>query len=266
MIRRSSHQRGGHDMNIERQTVGTLWLMLLLLPAPVAVADAIGTLLDRVATAYGGRDRLSAVTAFEQYGTTVSALHGQPGQLHRAFQYPDRLRIDIRYGAHDSELRILAGASAWKQGVPVTGNQYATLLLQAARLGLPNTLLDHRERLRDAGEITGHNGDALHALELRFHGNLRLVAGIDPETGRILETRGTLILGPGRDIEFTAVHDDFRKVGGRLFAFSETHFAMGSTMGQTTLERVEVAQELPGELFDGTQPDKQGPDQHMAQR
>jgi hypothetical protein len=253
-------------MNIERHTVGRLWLILLLLPAPAAVADAIGDLLDRVAAAYGGRDRVSAVTAFEQYGTTVSAMHRQPGQLYRAFQYPDRLRIDIRYGTDDSERRILAGASAWKQGVPVTGNPYATLLLQAARLGLPNTLLDHRERLRNAGTITGHNGNTLHALELPFHGNLRLVAGIDPETGRIRESRGTLIVGPGRDIEFTAVYDDFRKVGGRLFAFSEAHYAMDSPMGQTMLERIEVAQELPGELFDGTQPDKPGPDQHMAQR
>lgn len=41
---------------------------------------------------------------------------------------------------------------------------------------------------------------------------------------------------------------------------------MGSSMGQTTLERIEVTDTLPGELFDGTQPDKPAPSQHMARR
>jgi hypothetical protein len=254
-------------MNMTRPAFPVLWLVLLVLCGPATAAEeAIGILLDRVAAAYGGRDRLAATTAFEQYGMTVSAMHLQPGRLHRAFQYPDRLRIDIRYGEDDSELRVLAGASAWQQGTPVSGPQYSAMLLQAARLGLPSTLLDHRDKVRDAGTITGRNGDTLRALELSFHGNLRLVAGIDPDTGRILESRGIIALDEDRGMEFAALYDDFRKVGGRLFAFSETHYAMGAAMGRTTLEHIDIAEELPGELFDGTQPDRPGTDQHMARR
>lgn len=253
-------------MRIKRLVLSLLALVLTALYVPASAADEVDSLLDRVAAAYGGRDRLSATSAFEQYGTTVSSLHRQPGRVHRAFQYPDRLRIDIRYSEDDSELRVLSGASAWKQGAPVTGPQYSAILLQAARLGLPNTLLDHRDKLRDAGTLTSRDGTALRALELPFHGNLRLIAGIDPETGRILESHGIIEVDKTRGMEFAAVYTDFRKVNGRLFAFSETHYAMGNAMGHTTLESIEVTQELPGDLFDGTQPDKPAPDQHMASR
>lgn len=254
-------------MKVTSAVYSLLWLALAApCSAPALAADDIGDLLERVTQAYGGRARLADSASFEQYGTTVSALHQHPGRVHRAFQYPDRLRIDIRYSDDDSELRVLSGATAWKQGAPVTGPQYSAMLLQAARLGLPNTLLDHRDRLRDAGTLTGHDGTTLRAVELQFHGNLKLVAGIDPETGRILESRGIIALDADRDMEFAAVYDDFREVGGRLFAFHETHYAMGGSMGQTTLERIEVTNTLPGELFDGTQPDKPAPNQHMAAR
>ena len=260
-----SHSPDGcTGMKIEHLTL-LLWLALPAAPGQAA-ADDIGSLLDKVAAAYGGHERLSAVTAFEQYGETVSAMHQQPGLVHRAFQYPDRLRIEIRYSTNDSELRILSGASAWKQGVPATGTLYSAMLLQAARLGLPNTLLDHRDKVRDAGIITGREGDTLRALELSFHGNLRLVAGIDPATGHILESRGIVVTEQGHGMEFAATYADFRKVGGRLFAFRETHYGMGKRMGHTTLERIELTQQLPQELFDVSPPERPGPDQHVARR
>ncbi|MGB5471844.1 MAG: hypothetical protein WBQ78_00005 [Gammaproteobacteria bacterium] len=265
MARRSLHPPGRlHDMNLARLSTAVLWLALLTICGQASAADALGALLDKVAAAYGGREVLSAATAFEQFGTTASAMRQRPGRVHRAFQYPDRLRIDIRYSENDRELRVLAGATAWQQGAPVSGTRYATMLLQAARLGLPNSLLDHRDKLRDAGVITARNGDTLRALELPFHGNLRLVAGIDPATGRILESRGIVSMEQERGMEFATVYDDFRKVGDRLFAFSETHYAMGNAMGHTTLERIEVTSQLPDELFDGSQPDQPGPGQHIA--
>ncbi|MGB5539885.1 MAG: hypothetical protein WBO37_07345 [Gammaproteobacteria bacterium] len=251
-------------MNLARHSITVLWLTLLILCGQASAADTLDALLEKVAAAYGGREVLSASTAFEQFGTAASAMRQRPGRVHRAFQYPDRLRVDIRYSENDNELRILAGATAWQQGTPVSGGRYAALLLQAARLGLPSSLLDHRDKLRDAGVITARSGDTLRALELPFHGNLRLVAGIDPATGRILESHGTISMGQERGMEFATVYDDFRKVGDRLFAFSETHYAMGNAMGHTTLERIEVTGQLPDELFDGSQPDKPGPDQHMA--
>jgi len=253
-------------MKVVYKAMLVLCLTLLLVGCDRAGVDEVDALLDKVAVAYGGEERLSAATAFEQYGETVSALFRQPGRVHRAFQYPDRLRIDIRYGANNNELRILAGAMAWKQGEPATGVPYSAMLLQAARLGMPNTLLDHRDSVRDAGTIISRQGTTLRALELSFHGNLRLVAGIDPATGRILESRGIITAKRGQGMEFTAGYDDFRMIDGRLFAFRETHYAMGSEMGHTTLERIKIMHQLPAELFDGSRPERPGPDQHMAWR
>jgi len=251
-------------MKTGRQAVLVLLFTALAACSRTASTDDIGILLDKVAAAYGGQQRLSEVTAYRQYGETVSAMRRRPGQVQRAFQYPDRLRIEIRYSEDDNELRILAGASAWHHGTPVTGIRYSAMLLQAARLGLPNTLLDHRERVRDAGIITSRRGKSLRALELPFHGNLRLVVGIDAATGHILESRGIMGGVQGHSMEFTATYDDFRKVGGRLFAFGETHYAMGNRMGHTTLERIEITGQLPQDLFEGSEPAQPGPDQHLA--
>ena len=242
------------------------WFMLLLILGPAADAADTGLLLNKVATAYGGVERLAETTAWQQYGTTVSALHPQPGELHRAFRYPDRLRIEISYEDDSSELRILSGALAWNRGEQVSGVNYSSMLLQAARLGLPNTLIDHRNRLQDTGTMTGQNGNTLRSLELAFHGNLRLVVGIDPETGHILETRGFVRAGQGHSMVFATTYDDFRIIGGRLFAFRETHYIMGKRRGQTLLERIELAERLPEELFDGTSPARPRPGQHIARQ
>jgi len=174
------------------------------------------------------------------------------------------LRIEIRYGEDESELRVLSGAAAWQQGQPVSGTPYAAMLLQAARLGLPNTLLDHRDRVRDAGVITDRHGNALRALELPFHGDMRLLAGIDPETGHILESRGIVAGEHGRGMEFIVTYDDFRRVEGRLFAFQETHYTMGKQVGHTTLDRIEVTGRLPSDLFDGSPPEPGLPEKHIA--
>jgi len=242
------------------------WVILLLIIGTAADAADTGVLLDKVAKAYGGEERLAETTVWQQYGTTVSTLYPQPGELHRAFAYPDRLRIEISYEDDSSELRILSGAVAWNRGEKVSGIKYSSMLLQAARLGLPNTLIVHRNSLQDTGTMTGQNGNSLRSLELAFHGNLRLVAGIDPETGRILETRGFAGTGQGQGMAFATTYDDFRMIGGRLFAFRETHYIMGKQRGQTLLERIELAEQLPGTLFEGTPPVRPGPGQHIARR
>jgi len=242
------------------------WVILLLIIGTAADAADTGLLLDKVAMAYGGVERLAETTVWQQYGTTVSALHPQPGELHRAFAYPDRLRIEISYEDDSSELRILSGAVAWNRGEKVSGVKYSSMLLQAARLGLPNTLIVHRNRLQDTGTMTGQNGNSLRSLELAFHGNLRLVAGIDPESGHILETRGFVGTGQGHSMVFATTYDDFRMIGGRLFAFRETHYIMGKQRGQTLLERIELAEKLPETLFDGAPPTRPRPGQHIARQ
>jgi hypothetical protein len=226
------------------------WIAAVLLIALTpAQADSLSAVLDKVATTYGGRERLAQVTVFQQYGVTHATANDRRGPVQRAYQHPDRLYIKIAYTGRPPEVRVLAGAHGWRDGRPVTGPFYDSMLLQAARLGLPNTLFEHRARLKDAGSYRGRRGETLRALELRFHGNLRLIVGIDPQTGHVRESNG-ILERDGATMEFGATYDDFHMVEGRLFAFHETHYAGGAKTGETQLERVELLRELPPSLFD----------------
>lgn len=216
-----------------------------------AAAGELDALLDKVWQTYGGEARIAEARAYRQYGVTFSSLRGREGKVFRAYQHPDHLRVEIDYGDQNTELRVLAGNHAWKQERMVGEPFYSAMLLQAARLGLPATLLEHRDRLRDAGSFTSKEGKTLRAVELHFHGSLHLVAGIDPQTGHIRESLG-VIEKQGARMQFGTTYTDFRLHEGRLFAYREGHYAMGRKTGYTRLERIEIVPSLPDELFSPT--------------
>lgn len=241
----------------------SIFTVILCLCSEAAVADVDGLLL-KIAEAYGGQVRIAEVNTWQQTGITFSALRGEEGRIVRSFQYPDHLRVEIRYD-HDAEIRILAGPSAWKQGKPAEGIFYSAMLLQAARLGLPSILFEHRQLVRDAGVMVGRRGHELQALELDFHGSYRIQVGIDPATGRILESRG-IISSNGTAMEFGTTYDDFRLQNGLLFAFEETHYAMGRETGYTKIQNIEIKPDLPHKLFNPDGPEIETPDNTMAMR
>jgi len=244
-------------MNIKPVVSGLSLAMLLF--GGSAGADVAGW-LERLASAYGGLDRITAVGEFQQHGVTYSNMRGKEGRVVRSYRYPDHLRIAIDYGDSDSELRLLAGSQSWKQDQPGGQPFYSAMILQASRLGLPAVLFAHQKSVVEGGEYADSQGNRLQILELPFHGHNRLVVGIDIETGRILESASNITM-QGFNMQFGTRYADFREVGGRLFAFSETHYAMGRETGSTRLQKIELAP-LPDELFypDETAPKKQGDD------
>ena len=220
---------------------------LMLILSHSAMAD-VTELLAKVAEAYGGQANISEVKAYKQYGVTFSSLRGKSGNLLRAYRHPDHLRVEIQYSQQTSELRILAGANAWKHNIPASGPFYSAMLLQAARLGLPSILFEHQNHVRDAGLMTGKQGESLHTLELYFHGRYRLIVGIDPSNGKILESHG-IINNNGVNMEFATTYHDFRFQDGRMFAFEEVHYAMGQKTGYTSIQRIEILSDIPEEMF-----------------
>ena len=220
---------------------------LILMFSHSTMADVTG-LLEKVADAYGGQTRISEVTAYKQHGVTFSSMRGKSGNVLRAYRHPDHLRVEIKYDQHAAELRILAGANAWKHNEPANKLFYSSMLLQATRLGLPSILFEHQRHVRDVGMMDGKQGESLHALELNFHGKYRLIVGVDPSSGRILESHG-IIMNNGVKLEFSTTYHDFRLQDGRMFAFEEVHYAMGQKTGYTRFDRIEILSELPEELF-----------------
>ena len=203
--------------------------------------------LEKVAKAYGGEKQILAANSYQQSGVTFSKLRNREGKMTRSYRNPDHLRIDIDYGTVGSELRLLAGPHSWKQNKAVGEPFYSAMLLQATRLGLPVVLFEHKKNVKDAGDYKNKQGKILHLLELTFHKHNLIRVGIDPETGRIVESNGILRMNAFQ-MQFGTRYDDFRMVDGRLFAFKETHYVMGRKTGFTNLHRI-VTEPLPDKLF-----------------
>ena len=241
------------------------WILLALatavLPAPAvgqesgltgAVDSALSleVLIGRSIEAYGGEEVLGRAGGMVQEGTVTSAMRqGAGGRIVRLYERPIQLRVEIEYPGNESEVRILDGGRGWRNGGPASGPMYQAMLLQAARLGLPAILIDFQASLQDMGEVD-RDGQLLRAVGLEFHQGLRVTAEIDPGTGRILRSEGT-ISGPGGRpaLTFATEYADFREVDGVLVPFHEVNYAQGQRTGETRLESVELVNEIPAGSF-----------------
>lgn len=221
-------------------------------PAPASAAPAgtsapLAGLVNKAVEAYGGRAALVRFRARIEEGEVSSLMLGRGiGKLRRVWRAPRKLRVSIAY-AGSPEVRILDGARGWRDGREVSGPPFYAMVLQAARLGLPLSLIEGLASLKDKG-ATQVDGRAVRAVELPLGDGMSVTAEIDPSTGRILRATGRLD-GAGPPLQFTAVYSDFRSVQGVLVPFHEANFAQGNQTGETTLSRVELLPEAPAGAF-----------------
>jgi hypothetical protein len=226
-----------------------LCALFLAAPASASVEPTLAAIVDRSLEAYGGRQALARAAALRQRGRVTSAMRGgRAGALTRLFERPGRLRVEVAFPGEEPEIRVLDGARGWRQGSQVEGPPYSAMVLQAARLDLPLLLAERRAQLLDGGMVT-RDGKQLRAVTVPLGPGLWVSAEIDPATGRILRSTGTLEGGPSGRIEFATSYGDFRKVGKVLIPFREGNFAMGGMTGETVLEKVELLRALPVETF-----------------
>jgi hypothetical protein len=186
------------------------------------------------------------VVAVRQAGTVTSLLHpGQAASLKRLAARGGRLRVEIGWSG-EPEVRVVDGQVGWRGGEPAGGPPLAAMVLQAARFDLPLRLKEGLARVEDRG-VVELGGKRLRALALEVAPGLVVEADLDPATGRILRSRGASSVGPA--LEFVTTYDDFRTVGGLLFAFREGNWANGVTTGETVLTSVELLSRLPEQAF-----------------
>jgi hypothetical protein len=222
-------------------------------PAPASAAPPAGTsaplaaLVNKAVEAYGGRAALERFRACIEEGEVSSLMLGRGiGKLRRVWEAPRKLRVSIAY-AGSPEVRILDGARGWRAGREVSGPPYCAMVLQAARLGLPLSLIEGLASLKDKGAAQV-DGRAVRAVELPLGDGMSVTAEIDPGSGRILRATGRLD-GAGPPLQFTAVYSDFRTVQGVLVPFHEANFAKGNQTGETALSRVELLPKAPAGSF-----------------
>jgi hypothetical protein len=212
-------------------------------------AEELGPLLDKMATAYGGRERLEKIVAFTQNGQVIAATSiGNSGPLVRTFARPLKLRVQIGDPAHPAEVRVLDGTNGWRNGKSVTGPSYEAMVLQAMRLDLPFQLLTHKDKLieKEPSEFHGHK---IRTIELSLDNGLAMTAGIDPETGRILFSTGRTAAGPMGRLSFETDYDDFQTVDGILFAWKETNVANDTKTADIGFSLIQLLKETPPNAF-----------------
>lgn len=216
--------------------LGLMWMH------PARAEQTIASVLAKVADTYGAK----APQAVRETGTTTSFRRGE-GALMRQFKAPDRFRIDITYDT-GSESRALVGSNAWQQGQTANAAMRGAIVLQAARLALPWSLLGNPTALVDLGAVSGPAGRTWRALELPMADGMRLIAEIDPVTGRMMRSRGIQMV-MGTTIEFATEYSDFARNGEHLYAGSEQHYAMGQHIGHSHIQRIEYLDTLPDNAF-----------------
>lgn len=215
--------------------------------APAGTPAPLVALVKKAVEAYGGRAALERFRACIEEGEVSSLMLGRGiGKLRRVWEAPRKLRVSIAY-AGSPEMRILDGARGWRDGKEVSGPPYYAMVLQAARLGLPLSLIENLASLEDKGAAQV-DGRSVRAVELPLGDGMSVMAEIDPGTGRILRATGRFD-GAGPHLQFTAVYSDFRTVQGVLVPFREANFAQGNQTGETTLSRVELLLRAPAGSF-----------------
>jgi hypothetical protein len=226
-------------------------LLLLLLPAlPTQAGEAVPAFVDRIVEAYGGAAALSDPSAVRQRGHTVSNMRGgETGALMRVFQGSDKLRVEIGYPGEAPEVRVLDGRQGWTKGAEATGPMTGAMQLQAARMALPQILLEHKARVMDQGMTKGPDGTDVRVLELPLGPHRVLFVGADEATGLIHFSSGLMKFGGGQSMEFATVYSDFKDWNGRLFAGREEQYAMGRHTGYNVIEAVELLESVGAETF-----------------
>jgi hypothetical protein len=228
----------------------TLLVPLILLAPPARAGEALSVFVDRIIEAYGGVTVLSDPAAVRQSGHTVSARRGgATGALMRVFQGAAKLRVEIGYPGEAPEIRVLDGRRGWTKGAEASVPMTAAMQLQAARMALPQILLEHKPRVMDQGMTKGPDGAPIRVLELPLSPHTVLFVGADETTGLIHFSSGMMKFGGGKGMEFATVYSDFKEWNGRLFAGREEQYAMGQHTGYNVIEKVELLDSAGAETF-----------------
>jgi len=212
-----------------RKTAALATLTLSLLLTPHAFAQSLDDVVGSVLKEYGGAAAWQKVTTIRETGTVVPAMGSGNGATTRSWQKPDKLRIEIVYPTR-TELRVVDGDQGTNNGKEVTGPGLDAMKLQAARLALPLLLIEKRASLRDAG-----TNNSFRVIEVPLTASMTVSMDIDPKSWHIVRSTGKTT-----GMDFVVDYNDFRRVDGLLFAFTESGMAQGTPTAKTTLGAIVI--------------------------
>jgi hypothetical protein len=216
-------------IRIMKSALRQIAVITSFLVAPAAFAQSLDDVVGNVMKEYGGAAAWQKVTTIRETGKVVPAMRKGDGAMTRFWQKPDKLRIEIVY-PDNREVRVVDGDHGTRNEKEATGPGLDAMKLQAARLALPLLLVEKRASLNDLGMREG-----FRAIEVPLSASLTLTVDIDPKTWHIARSTGKT-----GAMDFVVDYNDFRRVDGLLFAFSESGMAQGTPTAKTTLDAIVI--------------------------
>ncbi len=218
-----------------------LAILVVPLPGNALGAESLQRVLEKVAAAYG-----PPPAAVRETGSTRSFLQGE-GTLVRLYKFPDRFHIEIKY-PNSEEDRTMIGDRVWNRHTPANPMSRGAIILQAARIALPWTVLSRRSTAVDLGTKIDEDGRSVQVIEFPLGEQRTIVAEIDPARGYILRSSGSEMAN-GTVLEFATRYSDFRVIDGRVHAAHEEQTAKGIKTGYSVIEKIEYLDSLPDSDF-----------------
>lgn len=219
----------------------------------IAFQKGVGkeVLIKNVLKAYGGEENLRNTKNMIINGE-VNALYKKKSGTSRIYiQYPDKLKIEIRY--RDShEVLILNKDKGWKniEGdfVEVKGPPLDVMLFSFRTINVPLELLSPKNDISYKG--LKQRGDKIfEVLEISNRKNKKIVLYIDPQTFLIKRAKGFINL----DNEITELekeYGNFKKIDGILYPYSVISYARGLEKIFASVKEIILNPQLTDKTFE----------------
>lgn len=188
--------------------------------------EGANTLIQKIISAYGGKDKLSKVYALSAVGHIKKLFPYDEGPYFRVMKRERKLLFDIRYSRFE-EKRILNNAKGYRETdgetEAVTGPPYDALVYQYNQMDLPFGLLDGSFTVVSVRRDSLNDEDA-EVLHLKDHYGYEIDVYVHPEDFLILKAIGYCQMGQNRR-SIGAEFSDFRQVEGILLPHRIVNYA-----------------------------------------
>ncbi|GAB4387813.1 MAG: hypothetical protein Kow0025_03510 [Thermodesulfovibrionales bacterium] len=201
-------------------------------------AEVLRQVVNRVASAYGGRAAMETVESHYARGRAV--LRGEEGTFARYFKRGRRLRVDIRLRGRAEHLALRgAGGLRWtgegRPAAPATEEAF----FEWALLDMPLAIVEGRYRVSYEGRALA-GGEEAQVLGLAQAGGPPARVFVHARRGVILRVESG-----GR----AAVFGDYRKMGGVLYPMAMALYEGGRKAREMAVEELVVNPEINEEVF-----------------
>ncbi len=203
--------------------------------------EAANTLIQKIISAYGGKDMLSKVHALSAVGHIKKLFPYDEGPYFRIMKRERKLLFDIKYSRFE-EKRILNNGKGYRETdgetEEVTGPPYDAMVYQYHQLDLPFGLLDGSFTVV-SGRRDRLNGEDAEVLRLKDHYGYEVDVYIHPQDFIILKVIGYCQIEQNKR-SIGAEFSEFKQVDGILLPYKIVNYANDFKLSETAIMKYKI--------------------------